>query len=194
MHYNPLVKFMPEMIPGFAAKKVRYLVAQQYYRGKLPNSEKLPLLLTDYPTLDGAKKHLNSVMGDKWAAIIDMENPKHRTKLEEMCQPYSEYGLYAAFTDKGINKELRNNRRLINAAKTYIDNQTNWRPANNTTVNATLELRFGELFVTFKHGQQQRQERLAVLETTRPCATTFHLPATYESYRIIFQDSPLIRR
>jgi len=194
MHYNPLVKFMPEMIPGFAAKKVRYLVAQQYYRGKLPNSEKLPLLLTDYPTLDEAKKHLNSVTGDKWAAIIDMKNPKHRAKLEEMCQPYSEYGLYAAFTDKGINKELRNNRRLINAAKSYIDNQTNWRPANNTTVNATLELCFGELFVTFKHGQQQRQERLAVLETTRPCATTFHLPATYESYRIIFQDSPLIRR
>lgn len=181
------------MLPGFEAKKVRYLVAQQYYRGKLPNSEKLPLLLTDYTDLAEASSHYQKIAGtDKWAAIIDLRNPKHTAKLQEMCLPYSEYRLYAAFTD--TSNCLSNNKRIKNAAKTYIDNQTNWKPGQSSTVNAVLELKYGELFVTFKMGGQQKQETLTTLETTRSSGRSYALPATTDSYRIQFQDATLVRK
>lgn len=195
MYYNPLVKFRPEMLPGFADKKVRYLVAQQYYRGKLPNSEKLPLLLTDYQDLAQASRHLQNITAtDKWAAIIDLQNPKHISKLSEMCLPYSEYTLYAAFTDTATATGLQNNQRLKNAAKTYIDSQTNWRPGSSATVQAILELQYGELFVTFKLGQQRKQERLTTLETTRSSPTGYPMLPAYDGYRIHFQGAAVVRR
>ncbi|BAV06622.1 hypothetical protein SAMN05421788_107282 [Filimonas lacunae] len=193
--YNPLTKFKTDMLPGFANMKVRYLVAQQYYRGKLPSTEQLPLLLTDYPDLVQASTHYQNIkVTDKWAAIIDLQNPKHLAKLAEMCQPYSEYVLYAAFTDDPNKVNLKNDKRIANAAKSYIDSETNWKPTASATVKAQLELQFGELFVTFRLGGQQAQTRLSALETTKPCVTTSALPATYDTYKITFQASTLIRR
>ena len=64
-----------------------YLVSQTYHRAAPSPEEKIQLLLTEYNELGGAKLHLNAIKKDKYAAIVDLNNARHRKKLEEMLLP-----------------------------------------------------------------------------------------------------------
>lgn len=186
--FNPLSAFRIDMLPGFATMQVRYLVAQEYCRGKMAAGERLPLLLTDYQHLPDADIHYQKIRpADKWAAMIDLENIKHRDKLREMCQPDSVYMLFAAFIDHPAKAELKHNKKIVSACRYFIDTETDWRPKKEDTIKAILGLHQGELMMTFQLGRKQSQTTLMALENCRPPAPTLLSPAVYSSYRFSFQ-------
>jgi len=193
--YNPLERFSVQMIPGFREMKHPYLVAQSYPRGANPLSKShQPLLLCDYESDGIARAHLGGIKQDKWAAIIDLEKEAHRNKLTEMARADSSYLLYVALVSDAKKVNLRNNSALTEAVWEYIRRQTNWQPGRSGTLRPNLELVFGELFVRLSYKNQVIKERLDVFEKmVFPCVTTSPSQPVSDSYRIIFQDSSLIR-
>jgi len=193
--YNPLERFAVQMIAGFREMKHPYLVAQSYPRGHNPLSKgQQPLLLCDYETDGVARAHLGGIKQDKWAAIIDLEKEAHRNKLTEMAQPDYPYLLYVAFVSDAKKVNLRNNAALTEAVREYIRSRTNWQPDRSDTLRPNLELVFGELFVRLSYRNQVIKERLDIFEKIiSPCVTTSPSLPVSDSYRIIFQDSSLIR-
>jgi hypothetical protein len=192
MPFNPLVPFVQEMIPGFIRMEHRYLVAQTYFRGKNPlDLEKHPLLLSDYAALPAAKDHHTALQGDQWAAIIDLENPPHRAKLEEMASPGSPYLLFVAFVRDKKRVNARNDRYLAEAVKQYISRQTAWSPGRGETVRPVLELQYGELFLRLAYAGEIVKEKLSIFEQIidKACVTTYPSPPPSEPYRITFQNS-----
>lgn len=192
--FNPLASFSHQMIPGFLAMKARYLVAQTYERGFEKNAgTKQPLLLTDYTRAEEAADHLNRITGhDKFAAIIDLTRPAHAQKLTEMSMPGSAYRLFVAFigNEYRVNKYLKD--EIQQPIRGYIDYQTKWKPARNETVQAILELIFGELSIRLKYYEKQALVPLKELEDT--CVTIYPSTLPSESYRLIFQESLLPRK
>ena len=66
----------------------RYIVSQTYCRVKEmesdPDSSRINLLFSDYAERGEAKLHLNAVKTDRYAAIIDLGNPVHLKKIQDM--------------------------------------------------------------------------------------------------------------
>jgi len=194
MTYNPLVPFVKEMIPGFIGMDHRYLVSQTYLRGSNPlHPDKYPLLLCDYNTLPSAKDHLQALKGDKKAAIIDLENPVHRVKLEEMASSQSAYLLFVAFVKDKKQVNARNDRFLAEAVRRYISRETSWSPGRGETVRATLLLQYGELFLRVVYAGEIAKENLSIFEQilNNACATTSPSPPASEPFPITFQHSLL---
>lgn len=185
--YNPLAPFQAAMIPHFLNNKVRYLVSQWYYRGEIPDSKKVPLLLTDYTDTNMVQMHHRNAKGmDKWAAIIDLENEKHVQKLTEMAEPESDYLVYVAFTDDKNKIDVKRNKQLVAACRYFIDTESGWVPKGSSTIKGMLELRMGELYMTFKYDRQERQVMLAKLEGMQMYHIK-HPDKVEESYQLVFQ-------
>jgi len=190
--FNPLVKFQKAMIPGLLRMGNIYLVTQTYNRGENAFDDTIqPLLLTDYDRLDAAKDHLQSLSNDKWAAIIHLENPTHRAKLEEMAGSSERYLLYAAFVRDAKQINVRNDKYLAEAVRQYITRHTSWTPGSGETIRPVLELKFGELFLRISYSGQVIKEKLTVFENiiSTACVTTYPLRPVSEQFRITFQSS-----
>jgi len=146
----------------------RYIVAQSYPRGDQPilTPGKVSLLLTEYDDLGLAKIHLNALKTDKLAAIINLGLDIHKEKLEEMAGKGSGYELYWNMVQdtQAIKKNLDKNYRQH--IKRYIDKNTNWRISRDVTVTSNLEVVFGQLFVTLKHGSQQVKVKFSDIENS----------------------------
>ncbi len=125
---------------------------------------KVPLLLTEYDDLGLAKIHLNALKADKLAAIINLGLDIHKEKLEEMTGDGSKYFLYWNMVrdSEAIKKNLDKNYSLY--IKRYIDKNTNWRISRDSTIISNLEVVFGQLFVTLKHGSQQIKVKFEDIE------------------------------
>ena len=194
--YNPLERFVGQMIPGFLEMKRVFLVAQSYPRGRNPLEDKPQpsLLLCDYASPGAAQAHLGGIRHDEWAALIQLESRVHREKLEEMAAPGSGYLLYAAFVRDAKKVNLYYNRHLAEAIREYIRRETSWQPGRGEILRPNLELVFGELFVRLSFQGQVLKERLEEFEKVlSPCVTISPSPPVSGSYRIIFQGSSLIR-
>lgn len=194
--YNPLVRFSMKMMPGFQKMKVRYLVSQTYGRGAVSNNgvEKQSLLLTDYCTLQEARKHREQVNGDEWVAIIDLQQAAHLQKLQQMTEKDSPYLLYCAFIADAASVNDRNTAELQEAVRFFIDKETDWKPGSNAVVQANLELSLGQLLLALKYKRRKTTVPLHTIEKIiASCATTFHSQPVSESYRITFQTSGLTR-
>jgi hypothetical protein len=141
-----------------------WLVTQTYHRSSPSPDEKIPLLITDYNELGGARLHLNAVKKDRYAAIIDLQNDKHRKKLEDMLLPDSKYQLFFAVVHSVKGLENKINSLYRENVKRYIDRQTNWRLRGGDEVRVSVQLTFGELFLVLKHGSQTIRVRLEEIE------------------------------
>jgi hypothetical protein len=142
-----------------------YLVTQTYHRAARSTDEKINLLFTDYNELGGAKIHLNAVKKDKYAAIIDLKNDKHKKKLEEMLLLDSKYQLFFAVVHS--TRELENKISILykDRLRRYIDRETNWRMDKSRKINAYVQLTFGELFIVLKHFGQTMRVRMDEIES-----------------------------
>jgi hypothetical protein len=144
-----------------------YLVTQTYHRAVPDEGGKIPLLVTEYSEPGGAKIHLNAVKADKYAAIIDLNNERHKMKLEQMLTVDSPYRIFFAVVPsaKGLENQINNLYR--ENVKRYIDRQTNWRLNRSDEVRASVQLTFGELFIILKHLSQTIRVRLADIEAMK---------------------------
>lgn len=156
---QPFEDFKPAYLSRLIQLGRRYIVSQTYCRAKDmdsdPLSARINLLFSDYAERGEAKLHLNAVKTDRYAAIVDLENPAHLKKIQDMLQAGSGYRIFFAVVRSA--KELENliNKKYRDKLKDYIERQTNWRISRDTLVQPTIQLSFGELYIILKHGNQQ---------------------------------------
>lgn len=146
----------------------RYLVSQTYRRISDPDRD-LPgapvhLLFSDYIELGEARLHFNAVKKDRYAAVIDLQNPRHLNRIMEMLSSGSHYRIYFAVVRSA--KELENlvNRKYKERLKQYVEKQTNWRLSHDTMVKPTIQLSFGEVFIILRHGNQHIRIKFEEIE------------------------------
>jgi hypothetical protein len=165
---QPFEQFRPIYLPRLIQLGRRYLVSQTYYRvremEKDPACCPVNLLFSDYMELGEAKLHVNAVKKDRYAAIVDLENPSHLKKMEEMLEADSGYRLFFAVVRSA--KELENlvNRKYKDKLRNYVEKQTDWRISHDAIVKPTIQLSFGELFVILKHRNQHIRIRFEEIE------------------------------
>jgi len=155
---QPFEDFKPAYISRLLKLDRRWLVSQTYRRVQEENRDpadiRINLLFSDYVELGEAKLHVNAVKKDSYAAIIDLKNPAHLKKIQEMLMAGSRYRIYFAVVRSA--KELENlvNKKYKDKLKQYVDKQTNWRISRDAIVKPTIQLSFGELYIILKHGSQ----------------------------------------
>ncbi len=146
----------------------RYLVSQTYHRVREteadPALRRVNLLLSDYMEPGEAKLHVNAVKKDRYAAIIDLENPAHLKKLQAMLTAGSHYRVFFAVVRSASALENLMNRKYKDKLKNYVDKQTDWRISHDAIVKPMIQLSFGELFVILRHRNQHIRIRLEDIE------------------------------
>jgi hypothetical protein len=165
---QPFEQFRPVYLSRLIQLGRRYLVSQTYCRvmemEKDPACRCVNLLFSDYMELGEAKLHVNAVKKDRFAAIIDLENPSHLKKMQEMLKADSGYRLFFAVVRSA--KELENlvNRKYKDKLRNYVEKQTDWRISHDAIVRPTIQLSFGELFVILKHRNQHIRIKFEEIE------------------------------
>ena len=165
---QPFEEFKPVYLSRLMALGRRYLVSQTYYRIRQMEQDstlrRVNLLFSDYMELGEAKLHLNAVKKDRYAAVIDLENPLHLRKMKEMLKPDSGYRMFFAVVRSA--KELENlvNRKYKDKLRHYVEKQTDWRISRDAIVKPMIQLSFGELFVILKHKNQHIRIKFEEIE------------------------------
>jgi hypothetical protein len=165
---QPFEEFRPVYLDRLVQLGRRYLVSQTYYRVREmetdPACSRVNLLFSDYVELGEAKLHVNAVKKDRYAAIIDLQNPAHLKKMQDMLTPGSGYRMFFAVVRSA--KELENlvNRKYKDKLRHYVDKQTDWRISHDAIVKPMIQLSFGELFVILKHRNQHIRIRFEDIE------------------------------
>jgi len=165
---QPFEEFRPGYLPRLIQLGRRYLVSQTYYRVREmeadPASSRVNLLFSDYMELGEAKLHVNAVKKDRYAAIVDLENPVHLKKMQDMLMAGSGYRMFFAVIRSA--KELENlvNRKYKDKLRKYVDKQTDWRISHDAIVKPMIQLSFGELFVILKHRNQHIRIKFEEIE------------------------------
>ncbi len=168
MMLQPFEEFKPGYLSRLIQLGRRYLVSQTYHRvGEMeadPACSRVNLLFSDYMELGEAKLHVNAVKKDRYAAIIDLENPAHLKKMQEMLMGGSRYRLFFAVVRSA--KELENlvNRKYKDKLRMYVEKQTDWRISHDAIVKPMIQLSFGELFVILKHRNQHIRIKFEEIE------------------------------
>jgi hypothetical protein len=165
---QPFEEFRPGYLPRLMELGRRYLVSQTYCRVRDmetdPACARVNLLLSDYMELGEAKLHVNAVKKDRYAAIIDLKNPVHLKKMQEMLTVGSGYRMFFAVVRSA--KELENlvNRKYKDKLRQYVVKRTDWRISHDAIVKPMIQLSFGELFVILKHRNQVIRIRFEEIE------------------------------
>jgi hypothetical protein len=164
--FQPFEQFRLIFIEKLIGLKKRYLVAQSYKRAynHFAEEHKTDILLTDYDSLGAANIHLNAIKHDKYSAILDLENSKHKEKLVEMLSPNSKYNLFWSVVKSSKELQQRINAKYKDNMRRYIERHTNWRIGRDTTIYPSVEVTFGELFIVLKYGGQTLRIKFEEIE------------------------------
>lgn len=163
--YNPFIQFEPFMIERLIRLNMVYLVTQTYPRANTTKDAgtKINILLTGYESLELARNH-RLALKDKFAAIIQLNLPAHRTKLQSMLQNTSSYRLWFAIIKNKWVVEKQINHRFKDPLQRYIKSKTNWRVGYDEQFRPQLVCIFGELYVHLERGSKKLEIRLSELE------------------------------
>ncbi len=163
--FNPFIKFEERFIAQFRKIGHRYLVSQSFSRDNdlLQKPETVSLLFSNYNDKGLAQIHYNAMREDKYAAIIDLELEKHRDKIVAMVKD-DRYSMYSnTVTDvKAIKAAV--DRMFAGKIRHYVQHKTNWRIGGSKTLQTTLEVTFGELFLVLKYGRETIRVTLREIE------------------------------
>lgn len=166
---QPFEPLKPDYIGKLLEMKRFYLVSQRYrrYEDELFEGEaRTSLLMTDYADLQEAKKHVQALDGDKYAALIDLQKPAHKNRVLELAGPRSRYHVFWAVVKSLQELEDRLNRHYKHHMRRYIETHTSWRISRDTMLRPRLRMRFGEIFIDVKYGNQVLSAKFEDIETT----------------------------
>lgn len=162
---QPFECFKLSYIERLMQVKKNFLVTQYYARGEgRAGNAAIPILLTAYDDHGLAKTHWNAVKEDRYAAIIRLEKPEHRQKLQEMLGEGSKYHLYWAVVKSKAELEARVNNLYKENMRRYIQQNTNWRIEHDASVKPAIELTFGHLYLILKRGGQAIRTKFEEIE------------------------------
>ena len=174
--YNPFLRFDPRFVGLFKAKGFRYFVSQSYPRGAhlFQDDSKNCVLLSHYNDKGLAELHYNAVgqkddngvKKDKYAALIDLENPEHYKTVVGMCEPDSKYRVFSALTNDAPSIKKATDKIFKDNIENYL-RKRNWRIARNETFSPDMEITFGELYIRMKYGKESVRIKLEELENSK---------------------------
>jgi hypothetical protein len=172
--FQPFEQFRTIYVDKLIGLKKRYLVSQSYKRAfnHFAQEHKIDILLTDYDNPGAANIHLNAVKHDKYAAVLNLENQKHKQKLLEMLAPTSNYNLFWSVVKSSKELQQRINAKYKENMRRYIEKNTNWRIGRDTTLYPSVEVTFGELFIILKYSSQTLRIKFEEIEKYKLCVTT----------------------
>lgn len=155
--FQPFEELKPNYIRLLEQQKKNYLVSQSYGRGfdPLADVHRIDILMTDYDDEGLAKIHYNAVKEDKYAAILKLDNPKHKDKLEEMLHEGSKYHVFWGIIKSKSEVKDRILRKFKENIRRYVNQKTNWRIGGDKEIVPDIAIDFGELFITLKYGRYQ---------------------------------------
>ncbi|MBL7761700.1 MAG: hypothetical protein JNK08_13485 [Sediminibacterium sp.] len=153
------------MIERLIRLNMVYLVTQTYSRAASAKDAdaKINILLTGYESLEAARTHRLAVK-DKFAAIIQLQLPAHRAKLQSMLQKNAPYRLWFAIIKNKWVVEKQINHRFKDPLLRYIKSRTNWRVGYDEQLRPQLVCIFGELYVHMERGTKKLEILLSELE------------------------------
>jgi hypothetical protein len=163
---QPFELFRVIFIEKLLKLKKRYLVSQSYKRAlnHFEEEQKTDILLTDYDVLGAANIHLNAVKHDKYASVIDLENPVHKNKLIEMLSENSKYRVFWSVVKSSKELQLGIDAKYKDNMRRYIERHTNWRIKSDATIYPSIEVTFGELFIVLKYAGQTLRIKFEEIE------------------------------
>jgi hypothetical protein len=129
-----------------------------------PFHSRINLLFSDYTEPGEAKLHFNAVRHDRYAAIIDLMNPVHLKKMQEMLSEGSGFRIFFAVVRSAKELESLINKKYKDKLRHWVENKTNWRISHDARVKPSIQLSFGELFIILKHGNQHIRIKFADIE------------------------------
>ena len=164
---QPFYAFRPEFVDRLIKLEKVYLVAQTYKRGvSLDTQDKIPIILTDYDDIGLAKTHLNAIKHDKYAAIIQLNNPAHKEKLLQMLAPDSKYKVFSCLIKSAEELALRITKQYKHHMRRYIENRTDWRIGRDTALRPKVCFIFGEIYVVLKWSNRTLKVKFEDIENS----------------------------
>jgi hypothetical protein len=162
---QPFELFLPVNLDRLISQHKIYLVIQTYTRGHENHSDaqKINILVSDYEELNDAELHFNAIKSDKNAALIHLDNPLHKNKLDEMLHG-EKYTVYWNVVKRAEEMESKLDGTYNDQIKKYIKRNTSWRIAADETITPIYEVAFGELFINLNYNTHQLRIRLEDVE------------------------------
>jgi hypothetical protein len=165
--FQPFEKFRPEYIERLIRMNKIYLVSQSYDRAfDHFEDPKQNILFSDYDQLGLAQIHYSAVKNDKYASLINLTNPKHKSKVSEMLYDDSNYHVYWAIVKSIDEVKKRMNLKYTDNIRRYIQKNTTWRIGSDEVVKPSLQVVYGELFIILKRGNQTLRVKFDDIEKT----------------------------
>lgn len=163
--FQPFETFKCEYINRLIKMDKKYLVSQTYHKAFNHFEEtRTGILLNDYDDLGLAQIHYSAVKHDKYASIIDLTKPKHRTKVIEMLHSESGYCLFWAVVKSMDDIKKRLDLKYKDNIRRYISKHTTWRMDVNAAIRPSLQVIYGELFIILKRGSQTLRVKFEDIE------------------------------
>lgn len=164
--FQPFGVMKLQSIERLISQKKLYLVAQSYKRvvDYCSNHAKVHILLTDYDDPGLSKIHLSAIKNDKYAAIINLNNPLHLLKIKEMLQEDSNYNVYWSLVKDMEAVKKRVAAQYKDNIHHYVIKETNWRAGGEEKIRLQLQVIFGEMFVILKCGSQEKRVKFEDIE------------------------------
>ena len=163
--FQPFEKFKREYIDRLIKMNKIYIVSQSYDKAfDHFEDPKQNILFTDYDQLGLAQIHYSAVKNDKYASLINLTNPKHKLKINEMLCDDSNYSVYWAIVKSADEIKKRMSLKYTGNIRRYIQKNTTWRIGADETVRPSLQVVYGELFIILKRGNQTLRVKFDEIE------------------------------
>lgn len=163
--FQPFEPFLPGYLEKLVSLKKIYLVTQTYTRApEFTEPGKNNLLFSDYDDPGLAKIHFNALKNDKYASIVNLTITAHHKKLKEIISIDSNYQCWwcvvknVSALKKEIDKNYKDNLRR------YILEHTTWSIGASESINPTVQVIFGEIFISIKRGSQVLRVKFEQIE------------------------------
>lgn len=160
---QPFEPFLPAYISQLVMLNKRFLVSQSYSRHVVAAGE-IAILLTDYDDIGLANIHLAAINDDKYAAILYLQNPLHLEKLKSLLQTSSKYRVYWAVLKNKEAFAQHIKKYYAFKIQQYLLNNSEWNIARTARLTTTLQVIFGELFVTIKYKTDHLRIKFSEIE------------------------------
>lgn len=164
--FNPFEPFKPLYIEGLAKAGQLYLVTQTFTRNPqhFDDVKKEQILVSEYDDLGIAKVHFKALKGDNYRSIIHLNKTEHAHKLLSMVQPDSKYQVWWNIVKKREEVERRMNTKYASHQRRWIAKNTNWYIPVDKVFTPSMQIIFGEVFLTLTYGSQTKQVKFDEVE------------------------------
>ncbi|MCW3467583.1 hypothetical protein [Chitinophaga nivalis] len=161
--YQPLALLSPELVTALLENGFTLFVRQRYEvaRNQTDHQIKEIFLITPYKNIGEANLHFQHIRFDARKYIYQSHHKEEIDKLYVAAAQPAGYKVYAALLQDEVWEPPL---QLENRVRKYIAGKTSWKPDRKEKIDATLSLRYGELYCHLHYGEEELAVPLSVIE------------------------------